>query len=1040
MILKRVLFIIIFLFLFILSFVLYTNKAFLYSPYPTHYNLTQQMINLYNLAYDPDLTSKQIELVLKGSMDEDTLPRPAFHLYDPVYNRAPYGVYTAKKWALNSDVQTPFYLRLAVVKKIFTGTFLYHGDYSWQANVNSYIKNDLDKAYYGLGHILHLIEDMTVPAHSRNDHHIMGDPYEQWAKESLKSEDYNWAEKLYNQGYYPKYLYIIGEAFDELARYGNKYFFSKDTILSKDYTNPKIVQEKSEDYGYISQRTYAWGEDENGRLFRLARTVVLDPWEVVLFNREKSRDDYFIKNDDHKLNTDYWQHLAPKAVIYGAGAIRLFIKDAEYQKKLAQQKQQELSLFQKAQIFVKDILGIEDENQTTSQDYFPSLPLPQPSPSRFPVSEPLVDFSKPVDKPIESPVKEEPGDGGQQQGVGGNEQVPVESDENQPVANPPDMQAGKGDGSIVVKGEKTGPTGGISWRETTQTSNTEEEQEEEEPEPESHLIINEIQIKDNEFVELYNPTDSAISLASHSFCYYSSSRDWNNPYRNKIFPATASISAEGYYLIGLEGYSASSGNPDSDWQVYDSRQLSNSAGSIAIFPWDPTTKTADEAKAGAIDAAAWGSVDYVKEGTPFSTLLGQDKSMQRKNYQDTDDNNADFEYKKIPTPTNSNGETRTPGTFIPDNTIISENTTWTIAGSPYYINSNASQWSVVNSGVVLTIEPGVVIMPQNANYTFLEIRGTLKAEGTASEKIVFTSKYDTEYGGVGSASAGDWKNIVFTSTSTDSVLDYTLFRYGGKSNSQMIKVDSSLIELKNSTLENSQTDGIYLKNSNSKIEDSIIRDNRIGIVIEGGSPEIKNNQIKDNSQYGIKITDSASPEIKNNSFSNNSIAAIYLKSSYPEFSNNSASNNGLNGILVDSQTRIEQDETWEADLVYILESNSNQFITVASGSTLTLELGVIIKPKSQYYTALLIEGTLRAEAASGSEIVFTSLKDDNFGGDTNNDGSVTAPASGNWKNIRFKPTSAGSVLDHVFIYYSSTPAIVIDSGASVEEGDVDYDP
>jgi parallel beta-helix repeat protein len=333
-------------------------------------------------------------------------------------------------------------------------------------------------------------------------------------------------------------------------------------------------------------------------------------------------------------------------------------------------------------------------------------------------------------------------------------------------------------------------------------------------------------------------------------------------------------------------------------------------------------------------------------------------------------------------------------------------------------------------------------MPQNPFYTFMEIQGTLKAEGNASEKIVFTSKNDSDYGGAGSASAGDWKNIVFTDTSSNSVLDYVFFRYGGQTSGEMIKIEGSSVDIKNSTIENSQSNGIYLKNSDSKIIDSIISDNQTGIIIETGNPEINGCQIKNNSLYGIDIKQDSAPKIKNNSFINNSAAAVYLKSSYPEFNNNSASNNGLNGVLVDSQTKIEQDETWEADLVYILESNFGDYVTVANGFVLTLEPGVVIKFRSQIYTAMVVEGTLLAQTASGSEIVFTSIKDDSFGGDTNNDGISTVPANNDWKEILFTSTSSGSVFDHVFMYYGSgQPPIILEGGAIVEIKDtVDYEP
>ena len=714
--------------------------------------------------------------------------------------------------------------------------------------------------------------------------------------------------------------------------------------------------------------------------------------------------------------------------------IKLFIEDGEYEKeKLARQKNPS----QTAQVF-----NLSDSSEQTNNENLPA-PLPQPKPMHFPVAADI------IVKPIEVPSN-------------------VPSETPQPAANSENMQAGEGEskgnqggnqggqsGSIVVQSPFSSVGGGSNNNPPSQ----EPEQPEQPQEPESppppppppppsapqpHLIINEIQVRNNEFVELYNPTSSSFDLSEYYFSYYSSTRDWNDPYRNQEFPASASVPASGYYLIGLEGYPATSGNPKSDWQVYNSEQLNNSNGSIAIFPFDPTTKTASESQAGAVDVVAWGNVDFVKEGTEFQTALGIDKSMQRINYQDNNDNNTDFELKTIPSPTNSNNQQRINGTTIVDTTIISTDTIWTIAGSPYYVESNAGQWPIVESGATLTIEPGVIVMPQNANYTFLEIRGTLEAEGTASDKIVFTSKSDSDYGGSGPAAAGDFKNIIFTSASTNSVLDYVLFRYGGK-NSEVIKVDGSSIEIKNSTIENSFKNGIYLNNSSSEIKNTEIKNNLgTGIIIEGteSAPEISDCQISDNTQYGIEIKNSASPIIKDNSFSGNQIAAVYLKSAYPDFSNNHAINNALNGIIVDSQTLIDQDTTWKADMVYILKSNLGQYVTINENKTLIIEPGAIIKPQSPYYTALLIKGTLEAEAASGSEIVFTSIKDDSFGGDTNNDSNTTVPATGDWKKIKFESTSTGSVLDYVFMYYGTgVPPMDIAASASVEIKDtVDFAP
>jgi hypothetical protein len=241
---KKLFFVVVFLIIFTGGFVLYAHKAFLYSGTPTHYGLSQEMIKLYNLTYDPDLTPRQTELILKGTLDEDILPRPVFHLYDPVYNRSPAKflgidfVYTAKQWALTSESQESILVKFGfILFNVFKTGFKYHGDYSWPASVNYFANNDIDKAYYGLGHILHLIEDMTVPAHSRNDPHAGGDPYEIWGENSTKPENYNWAENLYQRGKKPALVYAVGQAFDELAGYSNKYFFSQDSILNKDYNS-----------------------------------------------------------------------------------------------------------------------------------------------------------------------------------------------------------------------------------------------------------------------------------------------------------------------------------------------------------------------------------------------------------------------------------------------------------------------------------------------------------------------------------------------------------------------------------------------------------------------------------------------------------------------------------------------------------------------------------------------------------------------------------------------------------------------------------
>lgn len=75
--------------------------------------------------------------------------------------------------------------------------------------------------------------------------------------------------------------------------------------------------------------------------------------------------------------------------------------------------------------------------------------------------------------------------------------------------------------------------------------------------------------------------------------------------------------------------------------------------------------------------------------------------------------------------------------------------------------------------------------------------------------------------------------------------------------------------------------------------------------------------------------------------------------------------------------------------------------------------------------------------------MITSLKDDTFGGDTNNDGNATLPANWDWSHLEFYTSSQGSVFDHVFIYYyyPFTSPIVLKGNAEVEIKDtVDFNP
>ena len=352
-----------------------------------------------------------------------------------------------------------------------------------------------------------------------------------------------------------------------------------------------------------------------------------------------------------------------------------------------------------------------------------------------------------------------------------------------------------------------------------------------------------------------------------------------------------------------------------------------------------------------------------------------------------------------PTPAPALDPSPTPGPISPTVYIQSDiitNATWT-ANNVYVVVGRVT----VNAGVALAIEPGTVIKFQqqtvSPNYKGkLIINGQLLAQGSVEHPIVFTSIHDDAYGGDtnyngGSTwpKAGDWDGLLFSSSAGVSMLEHVIVAYGGADGN--VAVNGASVTIAHAVIRDSNTSGLRWMN--------------------GASGEVSDSEIHSNLLHGLYLTAGSSPSISGNALFRNRNYAIYMQGNcLPAFSSNIAYGNAYNGVGVYGNLGTG---IWYTDLPYLATEN----LIVESGSVLTLEPGTVVKFFSQ--RTLIIRGTLVASGTITSPIVFTSIKDDQYGGDAQQDGGATKPGPGDWGTLYFADTSidADTILNHTIVRY-----------------------
>ncbi len=992
-----------------------------YGPDSVHYPLTEASVEFFN-SHHPDQKIDLVdrEYIMDGSAEEDHgySPNPSFrwlhHFYDPVHD-APLSLPFATKattWAHNSILQSAY-----------SG-----GSHIWEDALWHWQNGNKKEALRDLGHILHLVQDMAVPAHTRDDPHppkavgfFIGDenssPYEKWTADKVEGEYLGLGKKLAEESNKDIPQFSSVEAvLTGTAEFTNKNFFSEDTIDTRKYTLPANLRMRQID----------------GRKSVLLGTV--NGFEIPLVFVERQEFNNFLKTTDHKkVLSPYWDILSEHATVQGAALIELFFEQAKereiterpprfydsifawlekwgpflYAGPEPPQETEKQERLNKNTVFSDAFLDWLENRQTAADKKDGDRRL-----SRSSVSSPGSGTGGPVASTEEEPSedqqkgeKEHANKQGQDQkqyhptgggSPGGSDVSGEQAREEQPSEQQSSRDSSKEGDKDNTQETSTGTEDSRDSQDGSDDNQNEfnnqegEQNENNTTTPLSvhrgEVVINEVAwmgtkaSSADEWIELYNTNNTTTPFSLEGWQLETGD---GNP--SVSFGKQNEIKGEEFFLLERTD-DTTVANHEAD-KIYTGA-LNNSGEKLTLrddkglvvdeVPLSSNTSTPVRWLAGGNDTKrSMERIDPEASGAD----PGNWQTYHGDGYTDQCEPGAygaaDRAVLGTPGVDNSSPATTTPSigpTFLAATTTITGEEYWCSRGSPYYLEFTEDDRPTIAKGGHLRIFEDTSVKFQRSTttsftagsspHTGLDIQGDLTV--------------------LGEINPGPARFQYPDSLTWDK-------NNQGRLNMLRAGTSSSVV------MESAELDGNFTNASSSVI---LLENNATSTRVTASTFK--------NGEFGVRAMEKGSGGfIEDSIFSKNKYPA-QLRNSTLEFSGNKGSGNEVSGFYYPAGSNIpneiRSDMTWHNnDLPYVLESNANDQLAVAGTSTLTVKSGVTVRSETSgpYYALSIKQGAkLQANGTSGDPIVFTA--------NTNN------PQAGDWRGLKIL---GGADLEHVRLEY-----------------------